>query len=189
MAQYVHRYDASMLNGLQAVGSWVTCNRCWLCNCMFKLTLSSVYNNPRSALLGLMSAMYSLGAICALPMVPFITDTLGRRHAIIFGSIMMLIGATLQTASQNCSHNIPMRSMATSDNVFMCFPVAMFVIARFILGLGIPFAIVAASSLIGGKRISILFSTTLTYSGPELSHPKERAILGSLFNSCYFIGR
>ncbi len=27
----------------------------------------------------------------------------------------------------------------------------MFVIARFILGLGIPFAIIAASSLIGGK--------------------------------------
>lgn len=47
----------------------------------------------------------------------------------------------------------------------------MFVISRLILGLGIPFAIVAASSLIG-----------------ELSHPKERARLGSLFNSCYFIG-
>jgi sugar porter (SP) family MFS transporter len=43
--------------------------------------------------------------------------------------------------------------------------------SRFILGLGIPFAIIAASSLIG-----------------ELSHPKERAILGSLFNSCWFIG-
>lgn len=25
-------------------------------------------------------------------------------------------------------------------------------------------------------------------ASPELSHPKERAILGSLFNSCYFIG-
>lgn len=47
----------------------------------------------------------------------------------------------------------------------------MFVVSRLILGLGIPFAIVAASSLIG-----------------ELSHPKERARLGSLFNACYFIG-
>jgi len=47
----------------------------------------------------------------------------------------------------------------------------MFVVARLILGFGIPFAIVGASSLIG-----------------ELGHPKERAILGSLFNACWFIG-
>lgn len=47
----------------------------------------------------------------------------------------------------------------------------MFVIARIILGFGIPFAIVAASSLIG-----------------ELSYPKERAVLTSLFNSSWFIG-
>ncbi|KAJ7469024.1 general substrate transporter [Mycena latifolia] len=126
-------FDSSMMNGLQAVDSW-----------------DSFYHSPRSALLGLMSAAYSLGAIVALPVVPYVNDVLGRRMAIIFGSILMFIGAALQTASQNF---------------------AMFVISRLILGLGIPFAIVAASSLIG-----------------ELSHPKERARLGSLFNACYFIG-
>ncbi|KJA17706.1 hypothetical protein HYPSUDRAFT_46033 [Hypholoma sublateritium FD-334 SS-4] len=126
-------FDSSMMNGLQAVNSWDT-----------------FYHSPRSTLLGLMSAIYSAGAIIALPFVPIITDGLGRRRSIAFGSIIMIIGATLQTASQSF---------------------AMFVVARFILGLGIPFAIVAASSLIG-----------------ELSHPKERAIIGSLFNSCYFIG-
>ena len=47
----------------------------------------------------------------------------------------------------------------------------MFVIARFLLGFGIPFAIVAASSMIG-----------------ELAHPKERARIGSLFNASWFIG-
>ncbi|KAJ8455127.1 hypothetical protein ONZ45_g19042 [Pleurotus djamor] len=122
-----------MMNGLQAVDSWDT-----------------FYHSPRSTLLGLMSAMYSLGAIAALPFVPWVADTLGRRWAIILGSIIMIIGAVIQTASQNF---------------------AMFVISRFILGLGIPFAIIAASSLIG-----------------ELSHPRERAILGSLFNACYFVG-
>ncbi|KAJ7694414.1 hexose transporter [Mycena rosella] len=126
-------FDSSMMNGLQAVDSWDT-----------------FYHSPRSTLLGLMSAAYSLGAIVALPAVPYVNDVLGRRMAIIFGSILMVIGAALQTASQNF---------------------AMFVISRLILGLGIPFAIVAASSLIG-----------------ELSHPKERARLGSLFNACYFIG-
>lgn len=65
----------------------------------------------------------------------------------------------------------------------------MFVVARLIIGLGIPFAIVAASSMIGGGSsiLSIkLMNIDLTCA--ELSHPNERAILGSLFNSCYFIG-
>ncbi|PPQ92754.1 hypothetical protein CVT25_003863 [Psilocybe cyanescens] len=126
-------FDSSMMNGLQAVDSWDT-----------------FYNSPRSTLLGVMSAMYSAGAIIALPLVPVVSDGLGRRWAIILGSIFMIIGSVLQTASQNF---------------------AMFVISRFILGLGIPFAIVGATSLIG-----------------ELGHPKERAILGSLFNAFYFVG-
>ncbi|KAF5322318.1 hypothetical protein D9619_000144 [Psilocybe cf. subviscida] len=126
-------YDASMMNGLQVVNSWVT-----------------FYHHPRSVLLGVMSAIYFAGAVCSLPFVPFVTDGLGRRGAITTGSIIMIIGAILQGASQDF---------------------AMFVVARFILGFGIPFSIVAASTLIG-----------------ELGHPKERAILGSLFNSCYFIG-
>jgi hypothetical protein len=43
--------------------------------------------------------------------------------------------------------------------------------ARGIIGFGLPYAIVAGSCLIG-----------------ELGHPKERPILTSLFNACYFIG-
>ncbi|THG93118.1 hypothetical protein EW026_g8027 [Hermanssonia centrifuga] len=126
-------FDSSMMNGLQAVNSW-----------------ESFFHNPNSTTLGLMSSLYSLGSIASLPIVPFITDRLGRRMAIIFGSIIMLIGAILQMAAQDF---------------------AMFVIARFLLGFGIPFAIVAASSMIG-----------------ELSYPKERARIGSLFNASWFIG-
>jgi MFS family permease len=48
----------------------------------------------------------------------------------------------------------------------------MYIVARIILGFGIPFCIVAGSSLLG-----------------ELGHPKERPILTSLFNSSYFIGQ
>ncbi|ESK94080.1 hexose transporter [Moniliophthora roreri MCA 2997] len=126
-------FDSSMMNGLQTVRSFDT-----------------FFHSPRSTLLGLMSAIYSLGAIIVLPVVPWVSDHLGRRWAIIVGSIIMMIGAAIQAAAQNF---------------------AMFVCGRLLLGCGIPFAIIAASSLIG-----------------ELSHPKERAILGSLFNSCYFIG-
>ena len=47
----------------------------------------------------------------------------------------------------------------------------MYIVARLIIGFGLPYAIVAGSSLIG-----------------ELAYPKERAIMTSLFNAAYFIG-
>jgi hypothetical protein len=48
----------------------------------------------------------------------------------------------------------------------------MYIVARMILGFGIPTCIVSASSLIG-----------------ELSYPKERPVLTSLFNVSYFVGQ
>ena len=66
-----------------------------------------VFDHPRSTILGLLSALYSLGSICSLPFVPFVTDKLGRRWAILFGSIIMVIGAALQTAAQDCTHYTP----------------------------------------------------------------------------------
>ena len=50
-------------------------------------------------------------------------------------------------------------------------PVAMYLVARWLLGFGILFCIVAGSSLMG-----------------ELAHPKERPIVTSLFNALYFVG-
>jgi MFS family permease len=47
----------------------------------------------------------------------------------------------------------------------------MYIIARMILGFGIPFCIINGSSMLG-----------------ELGYPKERPTLTSLFNSSYFIG-
>jgi MFS family permease len=49
--------------------------------------------------------------------------------------------------------------------------IAMYLVARWLLGFGIPMCIVAGSSLIG-----------------ELGYPKERPVLTSLFNSSYFVG-
>lgn len=47
----------------------------------------------------------------------------------------------------------------------------MYIVARMVLGVGILFAIIGSSSLIG-----------------ELGHPKERATLTSFFNASYFLG-
>jgi len=48
----------------------------------------------------------------------------------------------------------------------------MYIFSRMLLGFGIVFCIIAGSALIG-----------------ELAHPKERALLTSLFNASYFIGQ
>lgn len=54
------------------------------------------FNEPAGALKGIISASYSLGAICALPFVPFVNDRFGQRWCIMTGSIFMIIGAFLQ---------------------------------------------------------------------------------------------
>lgn len=59
------------------------------------------YHHPHSALLGLVSAMYSLGAIVIVPFVPSVVDRFGRRHAILIGSILMIFGGILQGAALN----------------------------------------------------------------------------------------
>jgi MFS family permease len=47
----------------------------------------------------------------------------------------------------------------------------MYIIARLLLGFGIPFCIIAGSSLMG-----------------ELAYPKERPVMTSLFNALWFVG-
>jgi MFS family permease len=142
-------FDSQMINSAQLVPSWQT-----------------FFNNPTGALQGIIGSMYSLGAICSLPFVPLINDRLGRRWAIMIGSwcefvlrklertiltiAVMIIGAVLQGAANG---------------------VAMYLVARWLLGFGIPMCIVAASSLLG-----------------ELGYPKERPVLTSLFNASYFVG-
>ncbi|KAI0010809.1 guanine deaminase [Xylariaceae sp. FL0662B] len=109
------------------------------------------FDNPQGSLKGIIAAAYSLGAISSLPFIGIINDKFGRRFSIMAGSIIMVIGALIQGFSVN---------------------VAMYIVARLVLGFGIPTCIVSASSLIG-----------------ELSYPKERPILTSLFNVSYFIGQ
>ncbi|KAK4454188.1 general substrate transporter [Podospora aff. communis PSN243] len=131
--EWTSGFDSSMMNSLQAVKAW-----------------TDYFDNPTSSRLGLLNAMYSLGALMSIPFIPYLSSYLGRRRTILCASYLMILGAALQTASVN------------SD---------MFLASRWVLGFGIPFAIVNASSLIG-----------------ELSYAKERAIGTSLFNASWFVG-
>ncbi|KAJ7682887.1 general substrate transporter [Mycena rosella] len=112
-AEMTSAFDTNLMNGLQATSSWETC---------------TLYHSPRPSLIGLMTAMYSLGAIFSLAIVPIIVDRRGRRASIFFGCTLMLIGAILQGASLNLH---------------------VFIAARFILGFGAPFSIVGSAFLIG----------------------------------------
>ncbi|KAF2260314.1 general substrate transporter [Lojkania enalia] len=103
-----------------------------------------------AGLLGFISSCYQLGSILGVPIAPWFNQRFGRRWSIMTGSIIMCVGAILQGFSQH---------------------VAMYIIARMLLGVGIVFAIISGSSMIG-----------------ELGYPKERPILTSLFNASYFIG-
>ncbi|KAL1836770.1 hypothetical protein VTJ49DRAFT_4688 [Mycothermus thermophilus] len=131
--EWTSGFDSSMMNSLQAVKSWV-----------------DYFDNPTSGRLGLLNAMYSLGALMAIPFIPTVSQRLGRRWTILVASFIMCMGAGLQAGARN------------SD---------MFLASRWVLGFGIPFAIVNASSLIG-----------------ELSYANERPIMTSLFNASWFVG-
>jgi sugar porter (SP) family MFS transporter len=104
--------------------------------------------DPR--IVGFMSSCYQLGSILAVPVAPWLSQRYGRRMSVFVGSVIMVIGAILQGFAQH---------------------IAMYIIARMLLGFGILFAIISGSSLIG-----------------ELAYPKERAFMTSLFNASYFIG-
>ncbi|KAK3897102.1 lactose permease [Staphylotrichum tortipilum] len=109
------------------------------------------FGYPDGALKGIIAAAYSLGAILSLPLIPIVNDRFGRRWSIFGGSVIMVIGALIQGFSVH---------------------VGMYIIARMILGFGIPTCIVSGSSLIG-----------------ELAYPKERPVMTSLFNVSYFVGQ
>lgn len=126
-------FDSQMINTVQIAPSW-----------------QNYFHTPQGSLLGIISAAYNLGAICALPLVPIVNDKFGRRIAIFLGSWIMVLGSFIQAFANGAG---------------------MYVVARWILGFGIPFCIIAGSSLMG-----------------ELAYPKERPIMTSLFNALYFIG-
>lgn len=99
-------YDGSMLNGLNILPSYTD------------------YFNLTPATTGLNTASVFIGGFFGPIWAGVITDRLGRRPAIFWGTLVTLIGIILQGAAQN---------------------IAMFVIARIILGWGSAISGVAAT--------------------------------------------
>lgn len=89
------------------------------------------YFNLNAATTGLNTASVFIGGFFGPLVSGIMTDRLGRRPAIFWGTLVLLIGVILQTAAQN---------------------VAMFVIARIILGFG-----AAVSGIASGVYLSETF--------------------------------
>ncbi|KAL3456426.1 general substrate transporter [Aspergillus heterothallicus] len=104
-------FDSAMMNGLQAVDTWV-----------------AYFDNPSGSILGLMTAILSMGAICGTPFISALGDRFGRRWGIWFGSAVMAV-----------------ESISNSGHA----SVAMFLIGRFLIGFGPVFANTYAPILIG----------------------------------------
>ncbi|KAK5943513.1 hypothetical protein PMZ80_004521 [Knufia obscura] len=92
-------FDGSMMNGLQTLSYW-----------------QDSFNHPSAAKLGLLNAIFSVGQVVGLPLVPILADGIGRKWTILFGSALIFTGVVIQTVSIN---------------------IGMFIGARFIIGLGI----------------------------------------------------
>lgn len=123
-------------------------------------------------MLGVTSASYNLGGLITLPIVPYTIDKIGRRHSITLGSVVLVIGTILQATSVNSKLYLDRVHRAWTDRLTrLTFPVGMFLASRLLLGTGIPFAVSGASQLLA-----------------ELTHPRERAVITGLFNTCWFVG-
>ncbi|EJU00892.1 hexose transporter [Dacryopinax primogenitus] len=110
ITSYTNGYDGSMMNGLQILDQW-----------------KGAMGNPAGGKLGLLNAIQNIGALCATPIAPYVTDGIGRKLAIIWGASLMIIGTAVQSAAQS---------------------VGMFTGARFLIGFGLTFAANAAPLLV-----------------------------------------
>jgi MFS family permease len=103
-----------------------------------------------------------------VPLVPWVAQRLGRRWSIFLGSLLQCVGALIQGFSVHGNHS---QQFLSYYRLLTYLQVGMYIVARIILGSGIIFCIVSGSAMLG-----------------ELSYPKERPMMTSMFNASYFVG-
>lgn len=90
-------FDSSMMNGMQALNYW-----------------QEYFHHPKGGMLGLLVACYNVGAMTSIPFVPIVSDHVGRRWSIVFGSVIMIVGSIMQGLARNSEqHGIRYRQTLT----------------------------------------------------------------------------
>ncbi|KAK5168857.1 uncharacterized protein LTR77_006166 [Saxophila tyrrhenica] len=77
-------YDASLLNGLQAMDQW-----------------NDYFNSPSGNTLGLISASLFLPAIVTPYMASYVSDHFGRKMSLAAGSLLLILGAFINAFATN----------------------------------------------------------------------------------------
>jgi MFS family permease len=70
------------VNGLQTLSYW-----------------QNTFHHPSASTLGLLNAIFSVGQVVGLPLVPYLADHIGRKWTILLGSSLIFLGVVLQTVS------------------------------------------------------------------------------------------
>ncbi|KAG6873928.1 hypothetical protein C0995_008967 [Termitomyces sp. Mi166 len=110
LSSVVNGLDSSLVNGLQIIPAW-----------------QEYFGHPTGKTLGLISAAQSIGGLVSLPIAPLISDGFGRRATLFLGSLIMLAGVVVQTASKT---------------------VGVFIGSRVIIGFGLQFCLNSAPLLL-----------------------------------------
>lgn len=108
------------------------------------------YFHLNTATRGLNTATAWMGNLFACALMQPVTDKLGRKNGILIAAVICFVGTILQAASQNT---------------------AMFVVARFVVGIGAELSSAAAPALLG-----------------ELMPAAGRGWMLGLFFSCFYVG-
>ncbi|KAI9815140.1 MAG: hypothetical protein M1827_002983 [Pycnora praestabilis] len=98
---FLFGYDQGVLGGLNASENFL-----------------NQFNNPSSALLGTINAIYEIGCFCGAISVFCIGETLGRKKCMYVGAVLMFIGAALQSSSYGVPQMIVGRIICGWGNGF-----------------------------------------------------------------------
>ncbi|KAJ9144531.1 Hexose transporter protein [Pleurostoma richardsiae] len=111
------------------------------------------FDHPTGSRLGIFGAMPGFGGLFVLLFAPYIADGLGRKIGTALGCVFVILGALLQAFPP--PHN----------------PDAMYLIGRFIVGLG---------SNISNGTCPLLIT--------EVAHPKHRGKITTIYNTLWYLG-
>jgi len=111
----------------------------------------SYFHHPTGAQLGIFNGTQGLGGVISQFFLWWLVERIGRKLVIISGAVIIIIGVFLQSFAQG---------------------IAMFAVARCVIGLGLSFEYTAAPMLVS-----------------ELAHPTHRAQLSTLLNTLYYFGK
>ncbi|KIW69806.1 hypothetical protein PV04_02134 [Phialophora macrospora] len=110
----------------------------------------SYFHHPTGAQLGIFNGTQGLGGVISQFFLWWLVEKIGRKLTIITGAVIIILGVFLQSFAKG---------------------IAMFAVARCVIGLGLSFEYTAAPMLVS-----------------ELSHPTHRAQLSTLLNTLYYFG-